>query len=61
MQSRADALVMTEKDAVKWPAVAEAELPTYALRIEMTVEGEADFMDTVLARLPLPRRGGLSV
>ncbi len=61
MQTGADALVMTEKDAVKWPAVAEAELPTYALRIEMTVEGEADFMDTVLARLPLPRRGGLSV
>jgi tetraacyldisaccharide 4'-kinase len=48
----ADALVMTEKDAVKWPCVAEAEkLPVYALRIEMAVEDEAGFMEQVLARL----------
>ncbi len=48
----ADALVMTEKDAVKWPQIAEAEnLPVYALRIEMAVEDEAGFMERVLARL----------
>ena len=37
----AEALVMTEKDAVKWPFAAETRLPIYALRIEMAVEDAA--------------------
>ncbi len=48
----AEALVMTEKDAVKWPRAVEAGIfPAYALRIEMTVEDEAGFIEQVLARL----------
>jgi tetraacyldisaccharide 4'-kinase len=53
----AEALVMTEKDAVKWPVSAEvgrAELdglPVYALRIEMAVENEDEFLREVMARL----------
>lgn len=54
-QTGADALVMTEKDAVKWPRVAEAaDLPVFALRIEMAVEDEARFLDEVMARLRRP-------
>ena len=52
VQSGADALVMTEKDAVKWPHPVEVgSLPVYALRIEMTVEDEARFIEQVMARL----------
>ena len=52
VQAGAEALVMTEKDAVKWPVTVEAEkLPVYALRVEMVVEDEAGFMEEVLARL----------
>ena len=48
----AEVLVMTEKDAVKWPHTAEAEnTAVFALRIEMTVEDEAGFLEQVLARL----------
>ncbi len=43
----ADALVMTEKDAVKWPFSAETHLPLYALRIEMAVDDEMGLMDVV--------------
>ncbi len=43
------ALVMTEKDAVKWPVLVEnAGLPVYALRIEMAVENEAQFLRDIL-------------
>jgi len=54
-QAGAGALVMTEKDAVKWPHAAEAEkLPVYALRVEMAVEDEAGFIHEVMARLRRP-------
>jgi len=49
----AAAIVMTEKDAVKWPTAEINDLPTYALRIEMTVENEAAFLADVLARIKL--------
>ena len=48
----AEALVMTEKDAVKWPAESSAAgLPVYALRIEICVEDESEFLRAVTARL----------
>ena len=47
----AEALVMTEKDAVKWPHTGGAgEMPVYALRVEMAVEDGAGFMEQVLGR-----------
>jgi tetraacyldisaccharide 4'-kinase len=50
--AEAEALVMTEKDAVKWPLMAELDgLPVYALRIEMAVENEDEFLREVMARL----------
>jgi len=54
----AAALVMTEKDAVKWPASEElgadaADVPTLALRIEMAFEDEAGFWGSVLSRLKM--------
>ncbi len=52
-QAEASAIVMTEKDAVKWPTAETDELPTYALRIEMVVENEAAFLADVLARIKL--------
>jgi len=51
VQAGAEALVMTEKDAVKWPFAAEAGRPIYALRVEMALEDEAGFMAQVLARM----------
>ena len=54
VQAGAEALVMTEKDAVKWPHARGGgvwDLPLYALRIEMTVEDEAGFMERVMDRL----------
>ena len=48
-EGRADALVMTEKDAVKWPEVSGVSV--YALRVEMQVEDEAGFLGTVTQRL----------
>ena len=48
----AEAIVMTEKDAVKWPPAAHSdERPIYALRVDMALEDEAGFMASVLARL----------
>ena len=47
----AEAVVMTEKDAVKWPFAAEAGRPVYALRVEMALDDEAGFMAQVLARM----------
>ena len=41
-EAGADALVMTEKDAVKWPELRG--LVVYALRVEMQVEDEARFL-----------------
>lgn len=53
----AEAVVMTEKDAVKWPASGpSAEMPTYALRIEMALDDEETFMRYVLFLLA-KRRG----
>lgn len=46
-QAGAEALVMTEKDAVKWPFSPLCALPLYALRIEMALEDEAGFMKAV--------------
>ena len=52
VQSGAEALVITEKDAVKWPHMGGVGgLPLYALRIEMALEDEPGFMEQVLARL----------
>lgn len=52
VQSGADALVMTEKDAVKWPSGIEAhDLPVYALRIEMKVEDDGEFLREVMVRV----------
>ncbi|MBV9848724.1 MAG: tetraacyldisaccharide 4'-kinase [Armatimonadetes bacterium] len=48
-EEHADALVMTEKDAVKWPDVPG--VPVYALRVEMQVEDEVRFLAVVLRRL----------
>ena len=54
----AEALVMTEKDAVKWPEAAESgKLPVYALRIEIAVEQESEFLREVIGRL---EKGALS-
>jgi tetraacyldisaccharide 4'-kinase len=52
----AEALLMTEKDAVKWPVVGERGV-AYALRIEMQVEDGAHLMEVVRARLFGGRRG----
>ena len=48
-EERADVLVMTEKDAVKWPELRGVEV--YALRVEMQVEDEASFLASVTRRL----------
>ena len=45
----AGGLVMTEKDAVKWPFEPQPRLPLWALRIEMAVEDEAGFLKAVSA------------
>lgn len=47
MRAGAEALVMTEKDAVKWPFAANESLPLYALRVKMAVEDEAGLMSTL--------------
>ena len=49
--SGAKAVIMTEKDAVKWPAADVGGLPVYALRIEMVMENESEFMREVGERL----------
>ena len=51
----AECVVMTEKDAVKWPALdPQAEMPTYALRIEMAFDDEMGFMNVISERLHTP-------
>lgn len=47
----AEALIMTEKDAVKWPVPVPRDCPVYALRIEMQVEDEGRFWSDVTARV----------
>lgn len=47
----ASALVMTEKDAVKWPARNTLPVPVYALRTSMQVEDEARWAASVMRRL----------
>ena len=52
VQAGAECVVMTEKDAVKWPAFTPvAELPTYALRIEMALDDGTGFMNVISERL----------
>ena len=46
VQAGAEVLVMTEKDAVKWPA-ADSSLPIYALRVEMVVDDAAGLLSTL--------------
>lgn len=46
--SGATALVMTEKDAVKWPARPALPVPVYALRTAMQVEDHAQWAASVL-------------
>lgn len=49
--SGADAVVMTEKDAVKWPAdLWSGDTPVYALRIAMRVEEQDAFLTDLLLR-----------
>ena len=51
-ETHAEALVMTEKDAVKWPPHDDTLGPAaYALRVEMQVEDEAEFFGIVTHRL----------
>ena len=52
-EAGAEALVMTEKDAVKWPV--GGDVTPYALRIEMQVEGERELMDLVRRQLSIRR------
>jgi len=52
----AEALIMTEKDAVKWPTLKEQDMPVYALRIEMQVEDEERFWAELTARVFGSRR-----
>jgi len=47
----ASALVMTEKDAVKWPQGGMFAVPVYALRTAMQVEDEARWAASVMRRL----------
>jgi len=47
----AAALVMTEKDAVKWPHSPALSVPVYALRTAMQVEDEARWAASVMRRL----------
>ncbi len=53
-EAGAAALVMTEKDAVKWPMEEDLSadaMPVLALRIEMAFEDEAGFWASVVSRL----------
>jgi len=47
----ASALVMTEKDAVKWPPGSVLSVPVYALRTVMQVEDHARWAAFVMGRL----------
>lgn len=51
VETRAKALVMTEKDAVKWPIDRwTSDIPVYALRIGMQVENESEFLSDAITR-----------
>jgi tetraacyldisaccharide 4'-kinase len=51
-ETHAEALVMTEKDAVKWSGLGgDFSRPVYALRVEMQVENEVGFLRAVTRRL----------
>ena len=57
----AQAVVMTEKDAVKWPAArADASCPLYALRIAMQVEREEAFLADVVSLSGSYRAGAIA-
>ena len=43
----AQAVVMTEKDAVKWPFGADNRLPLYALRVEIALDNAPGFLEAV--------------
>ena len=49
------AVIVTEKDAVKWPAGASGgdagAVPTLALRIDLQIEDEAGFLDAVRGKV----------
>lgn len=47
----ASALVMTEKDAVKWPRLGRLSVPAYALRTAMQVEDQTRWAASVMRRL----------
>ncbi len=47
VRAGAQAVVMTEKDAVKWPFPPSAPVPLYALRLEMAVEDAAGLMESL--------------
>jgi tetraacyldisaccharide 4'-kinase len=53
----AQAVVLTEKDAVKWPAGVDG-LSVLALRIGMTVEDEPTLLRHILMRILKTRAGG---
>jgi tetraacyldisaccharide 4'-kinase len=55
-ETGATALVMTEKDAVKWPQGEALEMPTYALQVEMQMESEMLFLETLAAYLRAGKR-----
>ncbi len=58
----AEAILITEKDAVKMPPVKTA-LPIFSLVVEMKIDGEAAFLHTVLDRIRpgLPRSSSRSL
>lgn len=48
VRAGAEAVVMAEKDAVKWPMMEEdGGLPVWALRIEMALDDEAGFLGEI--------------
>jgi tetraacyldisaccharide 4'-kinase len=47
-ESSASAVVMTEKDAVKWPRGSAQGVDAYALRIAVSIEGEDEFLADVV-------------
>ena len=51
-QVRADAVITTEKDAVKMTAF-DAAIPVHVMRVAMIVSDEAAFIDAIMTRLDL--------
>ena len=52
----AEALLTTEKDAMNLPGITDPELPIFALRIELAIDGEERLMRLVLESDDRPRR-----